>query len=62
VLDGTRCRDDLIAHLSALTRDGGIVVRDANGEPLLDEERLREVAARSVDRCLRSLGRAGMLE
>jgi SAM-dependent methyltransferase len=62
VLDGTRCRDDLIAHLTALARQGGIVVRDANGAPLRDEERVREVAARSVDHCLRSLCRAGMLE
>jgi SAM-dependent methyltransferase len=61
LLDGTRRRDDLITHLSALARDGHVVVRDADGEPLLNDGRLREAAAKLVDQCLRSLTRAGML-
>jgi methyltransferase-like protein/SAM-dependent methyltransferase len=61
LLDGTRCRDDLITQLSALARDGHIVVSGADGEPLLDDGRLREAAAKLVDQCLRSLTRAGML-
>lgn len=61
LLDGTRCRDDLITHLSALARDGHVVVSDADGKPLLDDGRLREATAKLVDQCLRSLTRAGML-
>jgi methyltransferase-like protein/2-polyprenyl-3-methyl-5-hydroxy-6-metoxy-1,4-benzoquinol methylase len=59
LLDGTRCRDDLVAELSALARDGQIVVRD--GEQPLDEGRLGEAAAKLVDQFLQSLIRAGML-
>ncbi|PZR81179.1 MAG: hypothetical protein DLM68_18290 [Hyphomicrobiales bacterium] len=59
LLDGTRRRDDLVAQLSALARDGHIVVRD--GEQLLDDGRVGEAAAKSVDQFLQSLIRAGML-
>jgi methyltransferase-like protein/protein-L-isoaspartate O-methyltransferase len=61
LLDGTRCRDDLITHLSGLARDGHIVVSGADGKPLLDDGRLREATAKLFDQCLRSLTRAGML-
>jgi SAM-dependent methyltransferase/methyltransferase-like protein len=61
LLDGTRCRDDLITYLPPLARDGQIVVSGADGKPLLDDGRLREAAAELVDRCLRSLTHAGML-
>ena len=59
LLDGTRLRDDLVTELSALARDGEIVVRD--GEQLLDDGRLGEAAAKLVDQFLQSLLRAGML-
>jgi methyltransferase-like protein/trans-aconitate methyltransferase len=61
LLDGTRGRDDLIAHLSVLVRDGRIVVRDAAGERLYGDGRVRETAAKIVDQFLRLLTRAGML-
>ncbi|MGH6799848.1 MAG: methyltransferase regulatory domain-containing protein, partial [Methylocella sp.] len=59
LLDGTRHRDDLVTQLSALARDGHIVVRD--GEQRLDDGRLSEAAAKLVDQFLQSLLRAGML-
>ncbi len=59
LLDGTRYRDDLVTQLSALARDGHIVVRD--GEQLLHDGRLGEAAAKLVDQFLQSLIRAGML-
>jgi methyltransferase-like protein len=61
LLDGTRGRDDLITHLSALARDGRIAVRDAAGEQLHDDGRIRTAAGKMVDRFLRMLTRAGML-
>jgi SAM-dependent methyltransferase/methyltransferase-like protein len=61
LLDGTRCRDDLIAYLPTLARDGHIVISGADGEPLLDDGHLREAATKLVDRCLQSLNHAGML-
>jgi hypothetical protein len=62
VLDGTRSRDDLVAHLSTLARDGRMVFRDADGKPIDDADRIREVAGRMIDNWLATAVREGLLE
>ena len=61
LLDGTRSRHELITELSAQAAAGRIVVHDKDGEPVLDDDRLRQAASNLVDQCLGSLMRAGIL-
>jgi SAM-dependent methyltransferase len=62
LLDGMRVRDDIVAHVSALARDGRIVVRDADGKPLADAGRVSEAAGRMIDGWLATAVRNGLLE
>ena len=61
LLDGSRTRADLIAQVLSLAQGGAMQVRDASGALIVDEERLRDIAAKSVDGCLRGLAQAGVL-
>jgi hypothetical protein len=48
--------------MSTLARERRIVVRDADGNPLDDAGRIREVAGRMVDGWLATAARNGLLE
>ena len=61
LLDGSRTRADLVAQVLSLAQGGAMQVRDASGALIVDEERLRDIAAKSVDGCLRGLAQAGVL-
>ena len=55
MLDGSNTRVDLIARVFSLAQGGTMHVRDASGAVIAEEAQLRDIAAKSVDGCLRGL-------
>lgn len=59
--DGQHSQEDLTASLITLARDGKLVMRDDQGQPVTDPETLRSMLHTSVLKILNGLGSAGVL-